>query len=173
MTVKTNDVIINGKNAILKIESNIYGTCEFLIDIKDAERVKEHCWYAKQNSSGNLYAVSSYNKKNGYKGYLHRFIINCPEDKVVDHKNGNTLDNRRCNLRICTHIENMKNTKLRTDNTSGYRYIHFSKERSVWYVQIKRKRIGTFKILEDAVKARNEYLLENCQEELFLAFDRQ
>lgn len=172
MNLKTNVINIKDKYACLIIESSVYDVCEVLIDIDDIERVKEHCWHLVANSAGNLYAVSTYSKKNGYKGYLHRFIVNCPANKFVDHKNGNTLDNRKCNLRICTPSENMKNTKMRSDNTSGYRYIHFNKQRKVWYVQIKRKRVGTFKNIDEAVKCRNEYLIANCQDEIWARFDR-
>lgn len=54
---------------------------------------------------------------------LHREIMNPPKGMVVDHKNHNKLDNRRCNLRICTQAENLRNIKSRGyywDNIHGY-----------------------------------------------------
>ena len=46
--------------------------------------------------------------------FLHRIIVNAPKDMVVDHINGDSLDNRRCNLRICTHRQNMMNQHKKT-----------------------------------------------------------
>ncbi|KKK88282.1 hypothetical protein LCGC14_2744780, partial [marine sediment metagenome] len=50
---------------------------------------------------------------------LHRIIIQAPEGLTVDHKNGDGLDNRRDNLRICTDTQNKANCGVRSHNTSG------------------------------------------------------
>ena len=91
---------------------------------------------------------------------LHRYIMNCPEDMVVDHINHNTLDNRKENLRICTKKQNERNIKLRSNNVSGYTGVGFHKETNKWraYIQKDNKLItlGLFKNKKDAIKARKE-----------------
>ena len=90
---------------------------------------------------------------------LHRFLTDCPQGMVVDHINGNTLDNRRENLRVCTQKENVRNQhKLAKNNKSGYRYIHWHKRDKKWIVQIYHKEVFRTFVLEEAIKYRNEYL---------------
>lgn len=79
-------------------------------------------------------------------------------DGIVDHINGNTLDNSKSNLRLANKSINAKNSKLRTDSTSGCPGISFDKSRSKWRAYItnnnKRIDIGRFNTLFDAVCAR-------------------
>lgn len=90
---------------------------------------------------------------------LHREIMNCTigDGHVVDHINGDTLDNRRSNLRICNNTENVRNQKLHKCNTSGYRGVSKNKKTGKWIVHIsvnnKILHIGTFVDIKDAVKA--------------------
>jgi hypothetical protein len=72
----------------------------FLFDLEDFDRVKEYYWSV--NPRG--YVI---NVKNRLK--LHRFILNAPKDKEVDHKFHITYDNRKSEIWICTHLENMQN----------------------------------------------------------------
>ena len=103
-----NEIIFYDDYAEIIICDNNYNEkTRVLIDIEDSEKVKDFKWYIDKNE----YIVSKC-KKTGHKGlYLHRFIMNCPEDMVVDHINHNTLDNRKSNLRICTQHENTFNKK--------------------------------------------------------------
>jgi hypothetical protein len=75
----------------------------FIIDYQDLELVSsiKNTWTATTNG-----LRATINKK---AIFLHRFLMNPPEGKEVDHVNRNPLDNRRSNLRVCTHAENMKN----------------------------------------------------------------
>ena len=90
---------------------------------------------------------------------MHRVILGLiPEDKKeVDHGNRNTLDNRRRNLRGCTHRQNMMNRKKDVGATSRYKGVSWSKERKKWVSQItigkKCKSLGRFAIEELAALA--------------------
>jgi hypothetical protein len=77
---------------------------------------------------------------------FHRVIIGAKPGEMVDHVNGNPLDNRRCNLRICTHAENMRNRKMAKHNRSGIKgaYRHGQKWVSEIVANGVRYRLGTF-----------------------------
>lgn len=86
---------------------------------------------------------------------LHRMIAGCitGDGKTVDHKNGNTLDNRKENLRVCTNSENARNQKTPQNNTSGYKGVSITRDGS-WQAQIRLNRkiiyLGRYKTKEDA-----------------------
>lgn len=95
--------------------------------------------------------------------YLHRAIMRPRQDEVVDHINGNPLDNRRSNLRVCSQEENSKNRKLACNNTSGVtgvsRYIrHGRKPKWQAHISINKRQVnlGSYDLFEDAVNARQE-----------------
>ena len=118
-----------------------------LIDLEDIERCKDIKW---GYSSG--YVDSSI-------GRLHRYIMNCPNDLVVDHINHNTLDNRKENLRICTIQENSCNRKLGKNNKTGKVGI-FQLQNKKWQALLTYQGIshnlGIFDTKEDAIKARQQ-----------------
>ncbi|MBU1260594.1 MAG: HNH endonuclease [Planctomycetes bacterium] len=64
------------------------------------------------------YPTLVYGKKSPKRVLISRFVTNAGPDQLVDHRNRNPLDNRRCNLRIATHRQNNLN-KIRK-NSSGY-----------------------------------------------------
>lgn len=98
--------------------------------------------------------------------YMHRLIVGAAKGMFVDHINGDGLDNRRCNLRVCTREENGQNrTRLQTNNTSGYTGVLPRKGYpGLWQVQIKVNRkmlhIGYFKDKDLAIAARRRAELE-------------
>lgn len=72
-----------------------------MVDNEDFDRVKDINWsynYSNNTLSNHITSIG-------------RYIMNCPKDRVVDHINGDSLDNRRCNLRIITQKDNLKNRK--------------------------------------------------------------
>lgn len=77
------------------------------------------------------------------KEWLHRVIMErvlgrkLTQDEEVDHINGDTLDNRRANLRVVTRTQNNQNARRRKDNTSGYKGVVFNKLRGKWFAQIQ------------------------------------
>lgn len=64
--------------------------------------------------------------------YMHRVINKTPNNMETDHVNGNTLDNRIENLRTCTHKQNMWNSKMQRNNTSGFKGVSFHKKTKKW-----------------------------------------
>lgn len=99
----------------------------------------------------------------------HRLILNAPPDKQVDHINGNKLDNRRKNIRLCTVAENGQNRGSQKNNAaSGFKGVTWDgkgpKRRSPWkaMIQTNRKRIciGYFSTAELAAQAYDKKATE-------------
>ena len=90
-----------------------------LVDAVDYERVNRYRWCAGR--VGNQWYA--YRKHYGKTLRMHQFIMNPPKGMVVDHANGNGLDNRRDNLRLCTKLENAWNHGRRKEEEAGSRYI--------------------------------------------------
>ena len=117
--------------------------------------------YERLSVIGNLKKQNSDTPKTiSFCHYIH------PENKVTDHSNGNTLDNRECNLRSCTTAENNMNSKPPSNNTSGYKGVSFSKRDNKWRARIvyegHEKSLGLYDNKEDAIKAR-----QKAEKELF------
>lgn len=89
-----------------------------LVDDEDFRRISSWNWYAT-NCGGKWYAVRKNPAGKPYKIYLHRFLLEPPPGLVVDHKNGDTLDNRRKNLRLCTRSQNQFNQGKQKRTKSG------------------------------------------------------
>jgi len=91
---------------------------------------------------------------------MNREIMNAPEGLVVDHRNGDSLDNRRENLRLATQAENMQNRRKRKNTTSRYIGVWFAKEKGKWESRIrqdgKKIYLGSFDNEADAAKAYDE-----------------
>ena len=84
-----------------------------LVDDNDFEKLSKYNW-----SYSNGYAERVVTKK---RIKMHRVIMNTPDEMETDHINGDKLDNRKENLRICTHAENQMNVGKQKNNTSGYK----------------------------------------------------
>jgi len=88
---------------------------------------------------------------------MHRFIMNPPKDMQIDHKNGDRLDNRRSNLRICTGSQNCMNRKT-IGSMSGYRGVRkwYNKWQGRIEVEGKKINLGLFNNAVDAAEAYNQ-----------------
>jgi hypothetical protein len=140
-----------------------------LIDSGDAHGVALYSWYSHRHHTGSVYVYGNTKGKDRTGLKLHRFLMGNPEN-LVDHINGNTLDNRRCNLRVATTSESVINTRIRADNASGLRGLCFESESGKWLVQIWKdgKRIKCrFKERRDA-----EYFLNDIRAILHSGFIR-
>jgi len=138
--------------AFIKLTQNKFAE----VDEEDLPKLFKHKWiYSTKNKKFQGYAQS--NRSTG-SIYMHRLITNCPSDKIVDHKDGNTLNNKKENLRICTQKENMRNSKTKSDNKSGYKGVHLHKLTGKWRSQItvngKTISLGLFDDPKEAAEAR-------------------
>lgn len=132
-----------------------------LVDDDDYAELSGYKWYATKSPNA-WYAHRQFrhntikNKKGqGKQIYvsMHRQIMKAPKSKNIDHKNGNGLDNRKSNLRFCTHAENMRNQKTMS---CGYKGLRKTPDGKKWGVQIcvdgVRHNLGLFTSQKAAAK---------------------
>lgn len=158
MSKKFNEFKVMGDYSIIFIRKS-NKTIEVIIDTEDLERVISiGSWHAIIDNTlqePNYYVCHRYNNKTDGAGCvkLHRFIMNCPRDKVIDHINHNTLDNRKKNLRIVSHFENQQNLR---SNKSGVVGVH-KRSRGNWVGKITKDNktyCKEFKTMEEAIEYR-------------------
>lgn len=154
MRESKNDFIINGDVLEIRTRKGVL----ILADSEDYEKLRCHSWCISKTG----YAVTSINNK---IVRLHRYLLGLTDPKkVVDHKNHNQLDNRKCNLRICTIHENCMNTSGNKNSIFpvGIRQMPSGKYQARIQVNRKEIRLGLFEKLEEAVHARQSAELEYC-----------
>lgn len=141
-----------------------------LVDPEDYHEVSQYRWYSAEVSPGMIYAMATVE---GKSVYMHRLIMQPPKGMIVDHINGDRMDNRRSNLRICTWTQNNANTKRPRKNKSGYvgvRRTPSNKWEAAVQVDKKTKHLGTFDTAEDAARARDKAALEAYGKYCYLNF---
>lgn len=150
-----------------------------IVDDQDLEMVLEYKWHAHKEGIGLWYAQRN-STRNGkrVKIRLHRLIMGLSADDsiTVDHINGDTLDNRRCNLRLATLSENRRNSRKKRASASRYKGIYFDKQKNRWTAAISingvNKRSKRFKSEEDAAREYDRLALEHFGEFARLNFGR-
>lgn len=146
-----------------------------LVDDSDCEFLSQWKWYAKKDRSGNFYATRQCPGK-PHLIYMHREILRLKynDGQQADHKNHNTLDNRRNNLRICTRQENQRNRKLSLNMSSVYKGVYWNKPRRKWraYIRINKiaKHLGYFDSEKEAALAYDKVAEEYFGEFAHLNF---
>lgn len=152
--------------AVMTILSEAHGEFKVKIDLEDVEKVQLLKWVI---NTGNRKMHYAYNNKGLL---LHRYVMDAPKGKDVDHIFGDTMDNRKSQLRICSRSENMSNSKHYANNTSGHRGVTWYKKNSKWmaYIMInyKHKNLGYYDEIEDAVAARKRAEEEHLHYKLSL-----
>jgi hypothetical protein len=147
-----------------------------MVDAEDYERVSR-CKWCLSRSSNQLYAPR---RCRGKTIRMHQFIMNPPKGMVVDHIDGNGLNNRRDNLRICTSRQNAWNHKRRKEADASSQYIGVypcQRPPDKWYVKIQCNGDGTylgpFDTAIEAARARDRKAIELFGEYARLNFPRE
>lgn len=136
------------------INVNTTPITEFIIDADDIVVVQKEWWHK---------TVFGY-ICNGPMIPLHRIIMGAKSNEEVDHISGDKTDNRKCNLRLCVHIENSWNKNAQSNNTSGYKGVRWDNRKNKWMSRITANKtdifLGYFDDKLEAAKAYNEAALK-------------
>ena len=143
-----------------------------IVDDEDYEMLIKHKWYA--NKLKHKWYVNTNvriaNKRTVIR--MHRMILKPNTNVQVDHINGNSLDNRKDNLRLCNNAENMRNRDKPRNNTSGYKGVTWNKDMKKWQAQIMVNYIniilGYYKDIKKAARVYNEAALKYFGEYAYL-----
>lgn len=116
------------------------------------------------------YAIRNVSSKGTHRmEIMHRVIMSAPKGFVVDHINGDTMDNRKENLRLATVGQNAYNSKPQQGRSSKYKGVTFSKRYQKWKAQITaRKSLKFLGYFADELEAARAY--NKAAEELFGEF---
>ena len=135
-----------------------------LVDDEDYNELSKFKWHAHL-CSGHWYAVRRARESHNLKTILmHRSIMNAPTGLMVDHKNGDGLDNQRSNMRLATNSQNAANSKKVGNTRSIYRGVTRIGKQVFWTASIKvngdSMYLGRFQYERDAALAYDEKAFE-------------
>jgi hypothetical protein len=126
---------------------------EFYFDLEDHDLIKNYYWSV--NTYGYI-ITNLYEEKTIL--FMHRLVMNCPDDMEIDHKFHKKHDNRKSELRIVTRSQNQMNVDLKSHNTSGVKGVSWHKYHEKWrvFISVNKKQIhlGYFNNFEEAIKVR-------------------
>jgi hypothetical protein len=129
-----------------------------IVDAADFEGLNRHKWFAARSSSGRGCYAARW--ENGRLIFMHRQVMNVPDDAVVDHINRCPSDNRRCNLRTCTLQQNIFNRCVGA-HSSRYQGVSYFKRSGKWVAHIKidqrQERLGYYDDEVEAAKVRDRW----------------
>ena len=155
---------MQGKYIVQPILSPKYGLVNALFDHEDWFEYREwskYVWGSKRHTGLYVMAYPPGDRKKALR--IHRMIMKAKPGEIVDHINGNPLDNRKENLRITTSLVNNQNARKRKDGvTSKHKGVSWCKSSKKWKAQIqinkKKKSLGSYKTEIEAAIAYNKAL---------------
>lgn len=144
----------------IKIASGKYGIKYALMDDEDYKKLEAWSFYVWTTSRHTGFYLMGYKPGNPKPLRVHRIILDAKEGQIVDHINGDPLDNRRANLRLTDASGNNKNAaKRRNALTSKYKGVHKDTASGKYKAQIQHNKkkisIGTYSTEEEAANAYN------------------
>lgn len=124
-----------------------------IVDAADYSAMVVCRWHADQTAPGRFYATRKVGST--AQSRMHREIAGARDGEHVDHINGNTLDNRRANLRVCTAGQNVLNARRRRDAPTPYKGVQRVRGKFVARIAVggKRHNLGVFVEAIDAARA--------------------
>lgn len=132
----------------------------FYFDLEDFEpHIQGKYWRNCKGYAANFFWTRDESgKRKHHMTLLHRTIMGAPDDKDIDHINGNRADSRKHNLRVCESHENDCNRKVQENSVSGVTGVCWVNAINRWRAYItwcnKRIWLGTYEAIEDAIQAR-------------------
>lgn len=146
------------------IKSKTYGVKGIHIDAKDFGMVNKYHWSLRKHKNSNTFYTET--RCNYKQIFLHRLLMNFPLTGI-DHINGNGLDNRRENLRICNQSQNGCNRNKQKNNKSGYKGVYFKRDKrriKRWLAKLNKDKKtimgGYFLTAKEAAIAYNELAVQ-------------
>lgn len=127
----------------------------FLFDADLFDKIKDIKWYVsyRKGTGKPIYIIDRYGVP------LHQVLFNKKSGFELDHISLDTLDNRRCNVRFCTHQQNQMNQPIQRNNTSGVSGVSYYPARQKYHARIKINQhdihLGYYDTFQEAVQARN------------------
>lgn len=128
-----------------------------LVDDEDFERLSKHKWTYSASPTGKNKYIYAKTVKGRDTIMMHRFIMEVKDKRVIDHMNGNGLDNRKKNLRICRNVDNVRYQKPKDGRYKGVREIKDRSLKRPWGAKIqfdnKGIHLGLFRTEKEAARA--------------------
>lgn len=130
-----------------------------LVDDIDYPALSTYKWHLTTNPKSNQYYVQTKIKNKNVK--MHRLLLNV---LLVDHKDGNGLNNQRSNLRDATQGQQNHSRGIKENNTSGFKGVFWHKQRKCWQAKIgfngKQLHLGLFDTKEQAALSYNQHAIK-------------
>jgi HNH endonuclease len=128
-----------------------------IVDDADFERLNQWGW--AESPSGYVWRSVTVGPNKQGKVRMHRLVASTPTGLFTDHVNGDKLDNRRENLRVCTTAENGRNRGANRKSSSRYKGVSLRRSTGMWRASIclngRSRHIGSFPSQEEAARAYN------------------
>lgn len=156
---------VDGSVVVVPLSTSRRSDAFAVIDAVDADLVLVHRWHVKKSTEGTkLYAVATID---GKTVKMHRFLLQPNDDELVDHRDGDGLNNRRNNLRACTPRQNNLN-RPKYRGSSQYKGVSYKQSNRQWVacvkVQNRSIHLGLFSNEVDAALAHDAWLREHDPE---------